>query len=58
VQGCLPSSLYTFLSTEAWLGITLSHDLGFPEFGRFHLKIAPQAALDRELRLAVLSRVL
>jgi predicted nucleic acid-binding Zn ribbon protein len=44
-QGCLPSSLYTFLSTEAWLGITISCDLGFPEFDRFHLEITPQAAL-------------
>ena len=33
---------------EAWLGITLSHDLGFPEFDRFHLKIALQAALCKE----------
>ena len=32
--GCLPFSLYTFLVFEAWLGITLSKDLGFPEFDR------------------------
>jgi len=32
--GRLPFSLYTFLAFEAWLGITLSADLGFPEFGR------------------------
>ena len=36
--GCLPSRLYTFLK-EAWLGITISFDLGFPEFDKFHLKI-------------------
>ena len=48
-EGRLPSSLYTFLSREAWLGITLSSDLrpeglGFPEFDRIHQGIAPQAA--------------
>jgi len=46
--GCLPSGLYTFLTAEAWLGITLSCDLGFPEFGRCHLKIALQAARGNE----------
>jgi len=46
--GCLPSSLYTFLTSEARLGITLSFDLGFPEFGRYHLAIARQAALGNE----------
>jgi hypothetical protein len=46
--GCLPFSLYTFLVFEAWLGITLSQDLGFPEFDRCHLKITPQAARLRE----------
>ena len=47
-EGCLPSSLYTFLSVkhaEAWLGITISSDAGFPEFGRCRLKITLQAAL-------------
>ena len=47
IMGYLPSSLYTFLA-EAWLGITVSHDLGFPEFDRFHLKITPQAAPCRK----------
>ncbi len=37
--GGLPSSLYTFLIKEAWLGITLlPFNLGFPEFDRFSLK--------------------
>ena len=44
MRGCLPFSLYTFLVAEAWLGITLPSGLGFPEFDRCHLKIAPQAA--------------
>jgi hypothetical protein len=52
--GCLPSSLYTFLTTEAWLGITLSHDLGFPEFGRYHLTVTRQAALgNRTYRVTI-----
>ncbi len=29
-KGRLPSSLYTFLQKEAWLGITLSYDIGLP----------------------------
>ncbi len=33
-EGCLPSSLYTFLAAEAWFGITISSEVGFPEFGR------------------------
>jgi len=28
--GCLPSSLYTFLRVEAWLGITISLRLRLP----------------------------
>ena len=47
-QGGLPYSLYTFLGAnqrrKAWLGITVSCELGFPEFGRCHLAITPQAA--------------
>jgi hypothetical protein len=39
-----PSSL-----PEAWLGITISCDVGFPEFDRCHLKITPQAALGNVL---------
>jgi len=50
--GCLPFSLYTFLITEAWLGITTSCDSGFPEFGRCHQKIALRAALCRDSYLA------
>ena len=35
---------------EAWLGITMPCGEGFPEFGRVHLGIAPQAAhLSRPL---------
>ncbi|SRR5581483_4117013 len=33
-NGGLPSSLYTFPLTRAWLGITMSAELGFPEFDR------------------------
>ena len=47
-QGRLPSSLYTFPMDGAWLGITLSCDVGFPEFGKIHLEIAFQAALCDE----------
>ena len=38
LPGRLPSSLYTFLRDQAqvWLGITMSIDEGFPEFGRIH----------------------
>ncbi len=42
--GRLPSSLYTFPGDGAWLGITVSCELGFPEFDRSHLKITLQAA--------------
>jgi hypothetical protein len=45
--GCLPNSLYTFLrrvAPEAWLGITLLGDVGFPEFDRFHHGISPVTA--------------
>jgi len=41
----LPSSLYTFLIQRLGSGLPYLVDLGFPEFGRFHLKIALQAAL-------------
>jgi hypothetical protein len=34
LNGGLPSSLYTFPLARAWLGITMSADLGFPEFDR------------------------
>jgi hypothetical protein len=51
--GCLPSSLYTFLILEAWLGITISLDVGFPEFDRYHLKITPQAALGNLAGIAL-----
>ena len=43
--GRLPSSLYTF---PGGLGSGLpvaQGGYGFPEFGRFHLELAPQAAL-------------
>jgi hypothetical protein len=30
---------------QAWLGITISYEEGFPEFDRYHLKITLQAAL-------------
>jgi len=33
------------LSTEAWLGITLSYDVGFPEFDRYIYKVSPVEAL-------------
>ena len=44
-HGGLPSSLYTFPRLGAWLGITLSCDVGFPEFGRIYQEITLQAAL-------------
>lgn len=44
--GGLPSSLYTFLLRGlARDYLIIIDDLGFPEFGRIHLKITLQAAL-------------
>ena len=52
LRGCLPFSLYTFLRVEAWLGITLSRDVGFPEFGR----LAPEDCSSSRPAQIVLSR--
>src|SRR5262249_2231345 len=64
--GCLPSSLYTFVSRrDAWLGITLSDDVGFPEFDRMLYSVSaveapctPPYPVEAERRRPALSRAL